>query len=97
MACTQEPLAFYRVHGDNLGAKEKKRQLTEYRLWIEKMDKYQDVRNSKGYGKVLDEMIYMEGVLNLNQGRPYDAWQRFLDLPFGKYKAKLFLRVLCGK
>jgi hypothetical protein len=97
MASIQEPLAFYRVHRDNLGAKEKKRQLAEYKLWVEKMNKYPDVRNSKGYGKVLDEIVYMEGVLLLNEKKLSDAWQRFLDLPLGKYKAKLFLRMLCGK
>ena len=94
MACCQEPLACYRLHGENEGKKHKARHVAEYQIWVEELGQNPDVRGLSGYKQVVDELIYMQGLLCIDQNRKREAARHLNDLPWGKYKLKLALLIL---
>ena len=93
MACNQEPLAFYRFHGENLGEKQKERQVVEYKIWLSKVKKNPDITCLTGYKKVVNEFAYMQGLLYINENNKDKAIQHFHSLYWSKYKVKLWLRI----
>lgn len=93
MACCQEPLAYYRLHGENEGQKQKPRQVAEYQIWVVELGGNPDILNLSGYKKVVDELVYMQGRLCVDQDRKWEARRHLRDLPWGKYKLKLWASV----
>ena len=92
MACNQEPLAYYRLHDNNEGKKQKKRQLNEYKVWVDEQSKKPEVKSLPAFAKVLNEVSYMEGLIEVEQNSDTDVNRIFRILPWGKYKLKLFAR-----
>ncbi len=94
MACCQVPSAYYRIHGENEGQKQKSRAVAEFQIWVEELGKNPDVLSLPGYKKVVDELIYMQGRFCIDQNRKREAVRHLSDLPLGKYKLKLALLIL---
>lgn len=90
MACCQKPLAYYRLHGENEGQKQKARHVAEYQIWVEELGKNTNVLGLSGYKHVVDELTYMQGRLCINQKRKGEAMHHLSALPWGKYKIKLW-------
>ena len=91
MACYQKPLAYYRLHGENEGQKQKTRHVAEYQICVKELGKNTDVIGLSGYKKAVDEVIYMQGRLCINQNRKGEAMRHLRALPWGKYKIKLWV------
>ena len=89
MASCQEPLAFYRLHGENEGQKQKDRQVSEYKTWVQELAQKPQIHNLPGYQKVINELIYMQGRLCLSQGRKGACCFHLNKLSWGKFKFKL--------
>lgn len=94
MAGCQEPLAYYRLHGENEGQKQKARQVAEYRTWVEELGKYPNILRLSGYKKVIDELVYMQGRLCIDQNSKIEAMRYLSRLPWGKFKIKLGICIL---
>jgi glycosyltransferase involved in cell wall biosynthesis len=92
MACNQNPLAFYRLHGENEGQRQKKRQLNEYKTWIEEQRSNPKIVSLPAFEKVLNEVHYMEGLILLGDNNRDGLKQILHNLPWGIYKYKLFIR-----
>ena len=93
MACCQESMACYRLHGENESRKQKTRQVAEYQIWVEELGKNPDILGLSGYKKVIDEFAYMQGRLCIDQNKKVEAKRHLHDLPWGKYKIKLWISV----
>lgn len=91
MAACQEPLAYYRLHGENEGQKQKSRQVAEYQIWVEQLKKNPDILGLSGYKKVMSELIYMQGRLYVSQNRRGEAVSHLKNLSWGIYKIKLLI------
>ena len=89
MACCQEPLAYYRLHGENAGQQQKARHVAEYQMFVKELGEKPETLNLSGYRKICAELIYMQGRLCIAQGRRGEARHRLSCLPWGRYKVKL--------
>ena len=94
MASIQEPLAWYRIHGENEGPKQRVRQLDEYRFWTKELESVPIIRNTPGFGVLINEYKYMEGLQLIVQRRLFDAFKLVKNMPLGVYKLKLFAHLL---
>ena len=90
MACCQEPLAYYRLHGENEGQKQKARSVAECQIWVEELGQIPDVVILPGYKKIVDELTYVKGRLCIDQNKKGEAIRHLGNLPWGKYKIKLW-------
>jgi hypothetical protein len=86
MASCQELLVYYRLHGENEGQKQKARQVAEYKIWVKEFEKTPKIQNLPGYKKVVNEFVYMQGRLCINQNRKSEAMRHLSDLRWGKFK-----------
>jgi glycosyltransferase involved in cell wall biosynthesis len=91
VAAVQEPLAYYRVHGANEGARNQGLQITEYATWLREMGLMAEIAGLAGYARALNELDYMRGRLSIAEGNLAEAGRLALRLPIGKYKFKLAL------
>lgn len=92
MACNQEPLAFYRLHGANEGLKQRKRAYHEYKNWVEEQGINPKIGQLPAFPKVLNEVQYLEGLVCLSERKIDQVRAIVRRLPLGKYKLKLLLR-----
>jgi glycosyltransferase involved in cell wall biosynthesis len=94
MASIQTPLAFYRIHGQNEGQKQKARHVAEYATIVGELGRNAHVRNLPGYRQITAELRYMQGRLSLAENRFADTGRHLASLPWGKYKMKLLLLII---
>jgi glycosyltransferase involved in cell wall biosynthesis len=91
MASCQELLAYYRLHGENEGKKQKVRHVEEYKIWVKELEKNPKIQKLSGYKKVVSESVYMQGRLCVSYGRVSEGMSHLSNLPWGKYKIKLWI------
>ena len=91
LACCQEPLAYCRIHGENESQKQKARTVAECEIWVKELGKNPDIVILPGYKKIVDELTYLQGRLCIDQNRKGEAVRHIVNLPWGKYKIKLWL------
>lgn len=91
MASCQELLAYYRLHGENEGKKQKVRHVAEYKIWVKELEKIPKIQMLSGYKKVVSESVYMQGRLCINHGSKSEGMSHLYNLPWGKYKIKLWI------
>jgi glycosyltransferase involved in cell wall biosynthesis len=94
MACCQEPLADYRIHGENEGAKQKKRHVAEFQVWINELGQNDHIRSLPGFSKLIREAEYMKGQLCLRENDLSQAVRHARHLRWGKYKLKLIVLII---
>ena len=93
MACCQEPLAFYRIHSENLSGNQKERQVDEYKIWLSKVKKNPHIINLTGYKKIINELSYMQGLLCISENKKDEARHHFHSIYWSMFKVKLWLRI----
>ncbi|MBX7148127.1 glycosyltransferase [bacterium] len=91
MDSVQEPLAFYRLHGNNEGQKQKERQVNEFKVFVDELQKNPDVASLSGYQKISQELIYMQGRLYLLRDEKEKIRICLNQLKWGRYKIKLWI------
>ncbi len=94
MASCQEPMAFYRLHGNNEGQLQKERHVAEYEVWVRGLAEDPTISVLPGYGHVVNELSYMSARLHLAQGRKGNALDCMRSLPWGKFKVKLLILLI---
>jgi glycosyltransferase involved in cell wall biosynthesis len=92
IACNQVPLAFYRVHGENEGQKQRKRAYLEYKAWVDEQKINPKIVQLPAFSKVLNEVLYVEGLVYLSEQKNDRVRAIVSLLPWGNYKFKLLLR-----
>ena len=95
--CCQEPLADYRMHGENIILTQRVRRLEELQLMMNKIEKNPDLRRQPLLMNLKNEIIYSQGRLCLNQRNRYGALSYLNDLPWGKFKIKLWIWFIMPK
>jgi len=94
MACCQDPLAYYRLHGDNISQKQRSRNVAEFQVLVEELGNNPDVRRLSGFNRIKDELTYMKGRLCMDQKNKGGAIRYLNNLNWGKFKLKLGFLIL---
>jgi glycosyltransferase involved in cell wall biosynthesis len=94
MASIQSPLAYYRIHGENIGPKQRSRTVDELQIWVDELGKNKDIINLTGYKKIKKELIYLKGQRCLSKGNISEASCNLKSLPIGKFKIKLMILIV---
>ena len=97
MACYQEPMAYYRLHGENLGQIQRVRHAEEFQMLVEKLGKNSDVCMLPEFKKVKNELNYVKGRLCIDQKNRARAMLHLNALPWGKFKIKLLVWFIIPK
>lgn len=97
MSSCQEALAYYRLHSENEGSKEKTRHVLEYQTFVEELGSNPDIRGLSGYKKMGNELVYMQGRICVKQSQKAEAIRHLRNLPWGKYKVKLLIDLIIPK
>ena len=91
MAVCQEPLAWYRIHGDNEAPKHRGRIVAEYQMMLDKLGTEPSIVGLTGYKRLKDQFRYLQARLLINEKNLSDAVHQMKELPGGEYKVKLML------
>jgi len=94
MGSCQASLAHYRIHGENEGKKQKVRNVAEYQIWVDELRKSSDIYRMPEFKKVVEELLYMQGLLNIDQNNKAKAWRQLRQLSWGNYKLKLLVSLV---
>lgn len=89
MASCQNPLAYYRVHSENEGQKQKKRTVWEYQTWLSELSENENIVSLSGFKKLIDELTYLKARIGMDQANKQEVFRCLKTLPFGKFKLKL--------
>ena len=90
----QEPVAHYRWHGDNESSKNYQLNTTELEAWHAEMRKHPIISCMDGFNKQALLLIYMKGVISINNHNYFAAIKAFLGLPMSIEKTKLLFTIL---
>ena len=89
--CVQEELMFYRLHEENIGQTQRELHATELRIVVEKLQKIDQIKTLNEFNYLKDQLTYIEGRQKLEQKEWMEAATRFIRLPLGILKLKLFI------
>ncbi len=92
--CVQLPLAYYRLHSGNLSKSSKEKQISEYHLWLRKIELTEKDKSLFGIKLVKQEVIYMEACFFLEQNNIGEAFRKLLSMKLSLYKAKLVILIV---
>ena len=79
---------------ENEGKKQKVRNVAEYQIWVDELRKSSDIYRMPEFKKVVEELLYMQGLLNIDQNNKAKAWRQLRQLSWGNYKLKLLVSLV---
>ncbi len=92
MAAADQPLAYYRIHGNNETGRHQQRQLDELAGWIAHMGRaYPAISGCRYFGRVAQYRDYIDGIGATMRHEPARAQQAYRRLPWGRYKLRLLV------
>ena len=93
LAVIQQPMAVYRIHGDNESSRHRKLQAHELELWNTENSHNPLVSNSRSFYAVSHMIAYQKALANLFDGSKLDALRSVIKIPFSSYllRAIIFL------
>lgn len=91
IACVQNPIAVYEIHGNNMSIRRRSQQITELENWCREMDHVSEIGRSKSYCKVRENVVYMKGIDALLAGNLLEAIAQLTQLSWGRLKLRLLL------
>lgn len=94
LGCEQEPVGFYRAHDSNESLKHRSRHLGELERWLEEMKDVEAIRSSPNYQLLKQHSIYQQAIYQLMQANRIGAHHLARDLPWGQFKAKLWVALM---
>ncbi len=92
--CVQEPLAFYRLHGNNEVAKHTGRLLGELQTWLAEMEQVPAISSCPTFSCIRDYRTYLQAMDQILQDNRAAAYRLWRDLPWQRFKRRLSLALL---
>lgn len=97
LECAQEPLAFYRLHGNNESLGRRARHVEELRLWLAEAARNPALSESPGWKVLQDEYRYLAATDLLDQGKRGESWALWRHMRWGQYKIRLAIGFLLSR
>jgi len=94
LAFVSQPLAFYRLHGNNESILYRERELYELEKWYSQMKGHPVISMQPGFRVILDKINYLKGMRRVHEGNRLGAYAFCRLLLWGKLKAKLFIAMV---
>jgi glycosyltransferase involved in cell wall biosynthesis len=91
LASVQDPLAIYRMHGNNESAKHRKLGNSELEHWYEEHTADVLVSSSANFSKIKMRIFYYHGLNALLSGERRVAFFYFVKMNWSKFKLRLFV------
>jgi glycosyltransferase involved in cell wall biosynthesis len=88
--CIQKPLAFYRLHGENLSLKNLNEEIKELEHWA-KNQFISDKKNTKVSNKMNNLILYKKIYLNISENKRFTALKKIFTYPNNFLKVKLII------
>lgn len=88
MAYTKEPLAIYRIHGNNESTKHLRTAILEIEGWLKQYSLHMNIGNAKNFRWVKIRLTYLRFFDNLLSNRRLLAFKNFLELPYCALKVR---------
>jgi len=93
--CVQEPIAYYRFHGNNISIKHKNRVISELEKWIYSMNKFPEISEQPMFHLQKEKLMYLKVIKFIFDNKRSKALSEALLIPFGIFKIKsLFILML---
>ena len=92
-ACAQEPLAFYRVHGENLSLKNLNEEIQELERWT-KNQISSGKQNVYNLNKINNLILYKKIFVNISENQRFLALKKIFRYPNNYLKLKLLILLL---
>ena len=90
----KEPIALYRIHGNNESSKHRDRHINEWTCWLNEMESNEAIRTCESWYMVVNNFIYLQAIDMSLQGRKKEVFKLLCRLPFGIQKLRLLLAIL---
>ena len=87
--CVQEPLALYRLHGNNETAKHLGRLTGEQQCWLAEMQEVEAIRACPNFASIRNHFTYLEAMHRILLSERSAAFRLARSLPWGKPKLRL--------
>jgi len=93
LACVSNPVACYRVHGENISSVSRDLQEAEIADWLSNMyERHEEIVNNRGFDLVVNYRHYLGCINAIMRGDKARAFIEFYQLSWGVYK----LRAMVG-
>ena len=94
LASIQDPIAVYRIHGNNESTKHRELAVAELECWEEEHSTDLIVGNSPSFSKIKTGISYRHGLISLLSGKRGEAFFCFMKMNWSGLKLRLFLALL---
>jgi len=91
---TSEPLAVYRLHGNNQIVRHRSQIEEELSCWIGQMENVERLRSLPEFRFVKHQLTYLKAMHRLLEGDRRSAYRLLPDLPWGHMKVRLCMALL---
>jgi len=95
--CIQQPIAYYRLHSNNLSIQKNNQLIRELKIWISENSQHPVISTQLGFSHVRVVMLYLRGKSFYERKQYWYAFRMFLLLPMGIEKLKLLAILLLPK
>lgn len=93
LACVQEPVASYRLHGGSETARDIDRPCDEMALWLDEMRIVEAIRRSPRFSDVEEQLVYARGINHVLRSERSAALSHFRKLRSPYLKSRLLLSI----
>ncbi len=94
LGCVNEPVAYYRIHGNNETRKQRVRHIDELEHWLADFDQVDAVGTCANFSWVAWRTTYIKTMHELLEGKKWQAYRLLRSLPWGQLKIRLCLALL---
>ncbi len=94
LSCIQNPVAFYRWHGDNLSILDAERGFDEFENWCAEMVNHPIIGLTNTFKKKLEDVAYLKIMNHLMKGEKNKANCIFFKYPLGLKKLRLLVAII---
>ena len=95
--CSQKPLAYYRLHKNNLSSLKHKLQIEELEDWLKNQKTYDEIKFKNPLKKMKSKVTYMKAMNTILNENFKNGLQSVTAYPWSFQKIKLFLTLFLNK
>ena len=95
--CSQKPLAYYRLHKNNLSSIKHKLQIEELEDWLKNQKTYDEIKFKNFLKKMKSKIMYMKAMNTILNENFKNGLQSVTAYPWSFQKIKLFLTLFLNK
>ncbi len=89
--CVQEPIACYRIHGNNESVKQRRRNIEEMGHWCSEMATVEPIRSCPNFRFAKSVSLYLEAKDQMLRANRMGAYRLLNRLPWGRLKLRLWM------